>query len=126
MPYVSQISLIGHAGADCEAKYLPSGTMVSSVNVAVNHKQKNSDVETTNWFRVTLWGKTAEFGATYIKKGALLFVTGDFNVRSYTNNNNVPSFALEVSASVVQLLTAKSDTLASSLPSEDEGDMVPF
>ena len=50
-----QIIIVGNLGKDPEMRYTPSGTPVTSMNVATNRKYTGSDgqvVKETTWFRV--------------------------------------------------------------------------
>ena len=58
MPNFANIYLIGHAGKDPETRYTTGGDAVCSVSLATSRKRK--DKETTSWWRVQSFGKTAE------------------------------------------------------------------
>src|SRR5437763_966033 len=60
-------------------RYTPSGQPVTSFSVATNRQYTANSGETVKeniWFRVTTWGKTAEFCNQYVKKGSKVLVEG--------------------------------------------------
>ena len=57
---LSKIQIIGNLGRDPELRYTPNGRPVASFTVAVNQSTKNQQtgewIESTDWFRVSVWG----------------------------------------------------------------------
>ena len=71
--------IIGNLGRDPEMRYTPSGTPVTTLSVATNRTYKDSNgqqVKETTWFRVSVFGKTAENCAQYLQKGRMVLVEG--------------------------------------------------
>lgn len=60
---------------------------------------KGKDQPTT-WVRVTCWGKTAEYVAQYIKKGALITASGTLELREFEGKQGKQS-SLELNAQSV-------------------------
>lgn len=81
------ISITGNAGRDAELKYLQSGAAVLEVNIADTPRRKTDtgweDAGETVWFRVSIWGPTAEALAPVLVKGSQVTVTGTLTVRTY-------------------------------------------
>jgi single-strand DNA-binding protein len=74
MPNSSFIHILGHAGKDAVLR--PVGdTQVANFSVAYSRKRK--DKESTTWFDVSVWGKTATFIAENVKKGDPVAVMGE-------------------------------------------------
>ncbi|MCD6384809.1 single-stranded DNA-binding protein [Candidatus Sumerlaeota bacterium] len=76
---INKVFLLGNLTRDPEVRYLPSGTMVTAFDLAVNRSYKDRSGETkqeTLFIRVESWGKTAEFVSEYLKKGRRVFVEG--------------------------------------------------
>ena len=40
-----------------------------------------------DWFNLEIWGKQAQVAADYVKKGALLGITGSYKVDTWTDRN---------------------------------------
>ena len=73
------LTIIGNLGRDPEMRYTPSGTPVTNLNVATNRTYKDQNgqqVKETTWFRVSVFGKTAENCAQYLQKGRMVLVEG--------------------------------------------------
>ncbi len=71
--------LIGNLGRDPELRYTQAGTAVCTLNLATNHAYKNAageQIKETTWWRVSVFGKTAENCAQYLKKGRLCLCEG--------------------------------------------------
>jgi single-strand DNA-binding protein len=108
---VNMLLLIGRLGNDPEVKELQSGLMVATLSVATNHSVKNADgqwSEETDWHRVVLFGKQAEFCRDYAKKGSLVYVEGRIQYRKYQKADSTQELLLtEVVAKDIQLLSPK-------------------
>ena len=79
MPSYSQAIVVGNLTRDIEIRYIPSGTAVADVAVAVNDKRKGANGETieeVSFIDVTFWGKTAELAGQYLFKGSPVMVVG--------------------------------------------------
>jgi single stranded DNA-binding protein len=50
---------------------------------------EGNDQDQTEWHRVVLWGKSAEFATNYIKKGQLVYVEGRLQTRTWEDKNKV-------------------------------------
>jgi single-strand DNA-binding protein len=72
--------VIGNLGAAPELRYLPDGTPVTALKLAVNKKFTRRDgtvVDKTQWYEVTVTGKMAENCVQYLDKGRPVCVVGD-------------------------------------------------
>src|SRR3546814_10415314 len=61
------ITVTGGVGRDAELRSTQRGDQVCSFNVGVN--QGYGDKKSTNWYRVSLWGKRGESLQPYLLKG---------------------------------------------------------
>lgn len=81
--------IIGNLGDKPEMRYLPDGTPVTTLGVAVNRKwtDKNSGQprEHTTWYRCTAWRRAAEVLAQYLDKGDQIYLEGHPNTDDYGN-----------------------------------------
>lgn len=76
---LNKTEVIGNVGEDAVLGQLPSGTPVANFSLAVNdaYKDREGNIkETTNWFKVSIFGKRAEGLAKYITKGTSLYLAG--------------------------------------------------
>lgn len=102
MPYMSQITIIGHLGKDLETAFTPNNTEVNKFSVAVSTSLGNNR-RTTDWFEVVKWGKLQDFIKEKLRKGATVCVTGRFN--QVTNEYNGKEYKkLQVTASDILVL----------------------
>ena len=102
---LSKIQIIGNLGRDPELRYTPNGRPVASFTVAVNQSQKNQQtgewVESTDWFRVSVWGDRGERVAENLRKGSRVFVDGRFRAREYEANDGQKRISLDITADTV-------------------------
>lgn len=75
------ITVTGRIGKDAESRRTQQGDDVCSFNVAVD--QGFGDRKSTNWFRVSLWGKRGASLAPYLLKGVDVTVNGEFSLGDY-------------------------------------------
>ena len=79
MASFNRVILLGNVTRDLELRYIPSGTAVLDLGMAVNDRRKNGSgewVDETTFVDVTLWGRTAEVAAEYLSKGAPVLIEG--------------------------------------------------
>jgi single-strand DNA-binding protein len=102
---LSKIQIIGNLGRDPELRYTPNGRPVASFTVAVNQSTKNQQsgewIESTNWFRVDVWGDRGERVAESLRKGSRVFVDGRFKAREYDANDGQKRTSLDITADTV-------------------------
>jgi single-strand DNA-binding protein len=128
-----QIIIVGNLGKDPEMRYTPSGTPVTSLSVATNRKYTSSDgqvVKETTWFRVSVFGKSAETCAQYLKKGSSVLVEGrltpDKNTggpRTYQRQDGQPGATYEVAANNVRFLSGRGESGPGPAPAPSEDDV---
>src|SRR3546814_2589868 len=70
------ITVTGGVGRDAELRFTQRGDQVCSFNVGVN--QGYGDKKSTNWYRVSLWGKRGESLQPYLLKGVKVAISGEF------------------------------------------------
>src|SRR5262245_11663983 len=78
MASFNRVILVGNLTRDPELRYIPSGTPVSEIGLAVNERIKRNEqwVEETVFVDVTLWGRTAEVANEYLSKGSPVLIEG--------------------------------------------------
>ena len=79
MASFNRVILVGNLTRDPELKYIPSGTAVTEIGLAVNDRRKNAQgewVEETTFVDVTLWSRTAEVASEYLSKGSPVLIEG--------------------------------------------------
>ena len=79
---INSVTLVGRAGRDPDVRYFESGSMVANLTMAVNRRSRTDEPD---WFNLEIWGKQAQVAADYVKKGALLGITGSYKVDTWTD-----------------------------------------
>ncbi len=74
------ITITGYLSRDAEQRSTQGGDSIANWNVPV--RQGFGDRERTNWFRVSVWGKRAEYAAK-ARKGYFVTVTGELTIGEY-------------------------------------------
>lgn len=77
---MQQITITGWLSRDAETSTTQGGDTVTRWNIPV--KQGFGEREQTNWFRVSIWGKRADFAAKAVK-GDFAAVTGELTIGDY-------------------------------------------
>jgi single-strand DNA-binding protein len=86
--YMNQLTIIGFTGQDADFHYTPNGTAVTTLSVATKESWKNDKDEwqsRTDWHRVVVFGKLAEYAKTLVK-GSHVMVQGPLRSREYEKN----------------------------------------
>ena len=97
-----QTTVLGNVGRDPEQRYTSSGKAVANFSVAVNEKYK--DTETTTWYNVVAWGKTAELCAEYLSKGSQVLLIGRMQNRKWEDREGNKRETAELVADRVQFI----------------------
>ena len=108
-----QIIIVGNVGRDPELRYVGSGIAVTDFSLAVTRRRTDLDgnrQETTTWWKVTCWRKTAEIVAQYVRKGRqVLVVASQVEAESFQGRDGQARVQLKVTADDVRLLGGRGD-----------------
>lgn len=109
---INRVILVGNLGADPETRTSPSGLAVASLRLATveNKKGQNGYEDVTEWHRVTVFGKTAEFIGQYASKGSKVLVEGRIETRKWQDKNGQDQYTTAVVANDAQILSSRSDS----------------
>ena len=109
MPNLNKVMLMGHAGKDCELRYLASGQPQAKFSLATTERfQKDGEwQEKTTWHNIIIWGDLAERISQYIEKGTPVFVEGRIENRTWDDDQGKKHYMTEINASSVQTLTPR-------------------
>ena len=110
MASFNRVILLGNVTRDLELRYIPSGTAVTDLGMAVNDRRKNSAgewVEETTFVDVTLWGRTAEVASEYLSKGAPVLIEGRLKLDSWETSDGQKRSKLKVVGDRMQLLGSR-------------------
>ncbi len=106
MAGVNRVIIIGNLGRDPEVRYAQSGMAICKLSVAVTERVKDGNdwKDATEWFRVTVFGKTAENAGQYLQKGRQVYVEGRLKTDKYKDKDGVERTSVEVIANTLQFL----------------------
>lgn len=110
MASYNRVILVGNLTRDPELKYIPSGTAVSEIGLAVNDRVKKGDqwVDETTFVDVTLWARTAEVANQYLNKGSSVLVEGRLKLDTWEKDGQKRS-KLRVVADKMQMLGGRGE-----------------
>jgi single-strand DNA-binding protein len=105
MASYNRVILMGNLTRDPELRYIPSGTAVTEITLAVNDRVKRNDqwTEETQYVDVTLWARTAEVVNEYLSKGSSILVEGRLKYDTWEKDGQKRS-KLRVVADKMQML----------------------
>jgi single-strand DNA-binding protein len=109
MASYNRVILVGNLTRDPELRYIPSGTAVSEIGLAVNDRVKKDGqwVDETTFVDVTLWARTAEIANEYLKKGSNILVEGRLRLESWEGKDGQKRSKLKVVCDRMQMLGGK-------------------
>lgn len=108
---MNKIFLIGNLTRDPELRSTQSGIPVCTFTVAVNRRKQGAEAgqQEADFFQVTTWRQLAENCNRYLAKGRKVGVVGNLTLESYTGNDGMQRYNLEVMADEVEFLTPRSE-----------------
>ncbi len=116
MSGVNKVILIGRLGQDPEVRYAASGAAITNLSVATSEKWKDKQTgeqkEATEWHRVVMFGKLAEIGGQYLRKGSNVYLEGKLKTRKWQDQTGADRYSTEVVLDIggtMQMLDGKQD-----------------
>ena len=115
MSNLNKALLIGRLTKDPEMRYTPSGTAVTNFSIATNRWSRGPEGERkefTDYHNIVAYnaGKRnlAEIVAQYTRKGALVYIEGRIQTRSWEGQDGQKRRTTEIIANDVQFLDSRS------------------
>lgn len=125
MSSINKVIIIGRAGKDPELRYATSGDAICNLTVATSESWKDKSTgekrESTEWHKVSMFGKLAEIAGQYLKKGSLVYIEGSLRTRKWTDKDGVERYTTEIRADQMKMLGSKQDGGSSRNDSGDDG-----
>ena len=120
---INKVILVGNLGKNPETRYLPSGSAVTSFNVATSQawkdKQTGNMQERTEWHRVVTFNRLAEVAAEYLKKGAKVYIEGSIRTQKWQDKTGADRYTTEIVANEMQMLDSRGGGANSNAGSSD-------
>ena len=114
MSNLNKAMLIGRLTKDPEMRYTPQGTAVTNFSIATNRWSSGSEGERkefTDYHNIVVYniGKRnlAEIVAQYTRKGALVYIEGRIQTRSWEGQDGQKRRTTEIVANDVQFLDSR-------------------
>lgn len=102
---MNNVSLIGRLTKDPEVRYMTGAeTPITTITLAIDAYMKKDGTKSTDFPRVTLFGKQAQTAEKYLKKGQQVGITGRIHTSSYKNKNGDTVYTTDVVADKLFIL----------------------
>lgn len=121
---VNKVILVGHVGRDPDVRQTQNGTKVAHFSMATNYRSAGDpERERTDWHRVTLWNRLAQFAEDYLRKGDRVYLEGRLEYDSYERDGlTIPT--VDVHARELVLLSARGNgEAAGEVDAEEEVEL---
>lgn len=116
---MNKVHLIGNLTKDVDLRYTKHNTPVASYTIAVNTGY--GELQETNYFNITTWGKSGEFVKKYFKKGQSIALTGRLKNKNYEDSKGIKHYGMEVVTEDIEFVGYKKETDA-----EEKEEADPF
>lgn len=105
---VNRVTLVGNVGRDPDIQQTKNGTKVAHLSLATNRRGPagNDPQERTDWHRLTLWNRLAQFAEDYIRTGDRIYIEGRLEYDSYERDGTVIPTA-DINVKEVVMLSSK-------------------
>ena len=101
---MNSITLIGRLTADPDLRFINTGVAISKFTIAIDRSYRKDNQAVTDFIPVEIWGKKAEYCATYIEKGCLVAVSGSLHIdRFIDSSGNNRNYAKVVANTIMKL-----------------------
>lgn len=112
MASFNKVIIVGNLTRDPEVRFIPSGTAVCDISLAVNSqwtdRKSNERKEEVTFVEVTLWGRTAEIAGEYLAKGRTVLIEGRLHQDSWEDKESGQKRSkMKVIAESMQLLGSR-------------------
>lgn len=109
---LNKVSLIGRLGKDPEIRHTPNGDAVVNLSLATTENWKDKATgerrQSTEWHRITYFGKLADIAGQYLNKGSMIYVEGQIKTRKYTDSAGVEKYATDIHGRELRMLGSSS------------------
>ena len=104
---LNKVILVGNLGADPETRFTPSGTQVTTANLATDDTwidRRGEQRRRTEWHRLVLWRRLAEIASQHLHRGSKVYVEGRLQTRTWDDAHGARHFVTEVVVTDLQLV----------------------
>ncbi len=104
-----RVTVLGNLGSDAELRYSTKGAPIAGFRVAVNQVRTSANgerEESTEWFRINVAGRQADF-AVHLQKGQRVLAIGRLQISHFQRKDGTQGTGFDVWADEVQNLSAR-------------------
>jgi len=105
---LNKVLLIGRLGQKPEVRFLQQGRAVGRFTLATNERFTNPTTsqtqDRTEWHRIVVWGKLAEFCEKYLTQGKQIYLEGKLRTRPWQDKEGNNRKTTEIEAQTIVLL----------------------
>ena len=111
----NKVILIGRLGQDPELRFIPqTDRAVANFSLATNERSfspntSESEIR-TEWHRIVVWGKQAEFCEKYLNKGKQVLIEGRLKTEKWQDRDGNQRYTTKIHAYSITLLGKREDT----------------
>ena len=105
-----RVSVLGNLGSDAELRYSAKGAPIAGFRVAVNQVRTSANgerEESTEWFRVNVTGRQADYAA-HLQKGQRVLAIGRLQISHFQRKDGTQGTGFDVWADEVQNVSGRS------------------
>jgi single-strand DNA-binding protein len=120
---LNKVILVGRLGQDPKLAYTQSGQPVATFSMATDESYNDREgqkVEKTEWHRIVVWGKMAEFYGNNLSKGRLVMVEGKLQTRKWQDQQGQDRYTTEIVSFRIQMLDSKGGQRTEEAPMPDD------
>jgi single-strand DNA-binding protein len=125
---LNRVTLIGRVAADTQARTTKGGVTFLEFALATSKSWQDSTgqkQEKTEWHKIVVWGKQAQFVAPRIKKGSTVLVEGELETQSW-EKDGVKHYKTIVNARFVEAIDKSRSEAQAPVAQDIFQDDIPF
>lgn len=106
---VNKVILVGRLGGDPEVRYTANQQPICSFGLATSERYKDKEgnmQEKTEWHNISMFGRLAEVGNEYLKKGSQVFIEGKIQTNKSEKDGQTRYFT-SIIANQMQMLGSR-------------------
>ena len=119
---MNKVFLVGNLTKDPELRYTQSGKATARMSIAIN--QGYGDNQSTDFFNLVAWEKTAELCGKFLSKGSKILVDGRLKNNNY-EKDGVKHYGVDVIVNSIEFLDKKKFEQKNNVETDDNDD-IPF
>ena len=105
-----RVTVLGNLGSDAELRFSTKGAQIAGFRIAVNQVRTGASgerEESTEWFRVNVTGRQADYAA-HLQKGQRVLAIGRLQITHFQRKDGTQGTGFDVWADEVQNVSARS------------------